>query len=78
MRSEPGPRMMLGYAAKAELRLIVWCRACGHQVEPDPAQLTEPHGVDTPVLDWRERLVCSGCGSRQVDIVVSGTERRQR
>jgi len=21
-------------AAKAELRLIVWCRSCGHQVEP--------------------------------------------
>jgi hypothetical protein len=25
----------------------------------------------TPVLDWRERLVCSRCG--QVDMVVSGT-----
>jgi hypothetical protein len=31
--------MTLSSAANAELRPIVWCRACGHQVEPDPAQL---------------------------------------
>jgi hypothetical protein len=29
-----------------------------------------------PVLDWRERLVCSKCGSREIDMVVTGTERR--
>ena len=27
-------------------------------------------------LDWRERLVCSRWGSRNVDMVVTGTERR--
>jgi hypothetical protein len=47
--------MTLGNAAKAELRLIVWCRGCGHQVQPDPAQLAEQYGANTPVLDWRER-----------------------
>jgi hypothetical protein len=26
----------------------------------------------TNVLDWRERLVCSRCGSRQVDMVATG------
>jgi hypothetical protein len=51
--------MPLGNAAKAERRLIVWCRACGHQVEPDPGQLAERHGADTVVLHWRERLVSS-------------------
>jgi hypothetical protein len=25
------------------------------------------------VLDWRERLVCSECGGREVDFVVTGT-----
>jgi len=25
-----------------------------------------------PVLDWRDRLVCSRCGGREVDMVVSG------
>jgi hypothetical protein len=29
-----------------------------------------------PVPEWRERLVCSACGSRNVDMVVTGTERR--
>jgi hypothetical protein len=40
------------------------------QVEPDPAEMTARYGVETPVPDWRERLVCSKCGSRQVDMVV--------
>ena len=44
MKPETGPPMTLGNAAKAELRLIVWCRACGHQVEPDPAELPRHHG----------------------------------
>ena len=30
---------------------------CGHQVEPDPAQRAKRHGLDTPVMDWRERLL---------------------
>jgi len=29
--------MTLGNAVSALVRLIVWCRACQHQVEPDPA-----------------------------------------
>jgi hypothetical protein len=28
-----------------------------------------------PVLEWRERLVCSQCGGRQVDMVVTGERR---
>jgi len=49
--------MTLGNAAKAELRLIVWCCSCGHQVEPDPAEAAQQCGADPPVLDWRERQV---------------------
>ena len=30
--------MTLGNAAAAQVRLIVWCKACQHQVEPDPAE----------------------------------------
>jgi hypothetical protein len=45
--------------------------SCGHQVKPDPAQLAERHGADTLVLDWRDRLVCSECGCREVDFVVT-------
>ena len=76
MKSPPGPPMTLGNAANAKVRLIVWCKACGHQVEPDPTEMVARYGADTPVLDWHDRLVCSRCGGRNIDMVVSGTERR--
>jgi hypothetical protein len=68
--------MILGAAAAAKVRLIARCKSCGHQVEPDPAEMAARYRAGTNVLDWRERLVCSRCGGRQVDMVVSGTKRR--
>jgi hypothetical protein len=67
--------MTVGNAAAARVRLIVWCKACGHQVEPDPAEQVRRYGAETdgPGRGW---LVCSACGSRDVDMVVSGTQRR--
>jgi hypothetical protein len=32
------------------------------------------YGAGTAVLDWRDRLVC---GSRKIDMVVSGSDRRR-
>jgi hypothetical protein len=58
--------------ATVKVRSIVWCK----EVEPDPAEMATRCGAETPVSDWRERLVCSPCGSRRVDMVVTGTERR--
>jgi hypothetical protein len=78
MKSQRGPPMTLGNAAAARVRLIVWCKACGHQVEPDPAEMAERYGADVPVRDWCDRLACSKCGSRQADMVVTGTERRHQ
>jgi hypothetical protein len=43
---------------------------------PDPAAMAARYGAETAVIDWHARLVCSGCGGRHVDFVVSGTERR--
>jgi len=66
----------------AKVRLIVWCKACQHQVEPNLAEMAARYGSETTVLDWRERqrLVCSKCGSREINMAVrpgrSG-ERRQ-
>jgi hypothetical protein len=45
--------MTLGNAAAARVRLIVWCKACGHQVEPDAGEMAERYGADTAVPDWR-------------------------
>ena len=67
--------MTLGNADAARVRLIVWCKACGHRVRHDVAEMAERYGADTPVPEWRGRLVCSKCGSHNVDMVVSETER---
>ena len=45
MRTEPGASMTLGGAAKAAVRLIVWCKSCQHQVDPDPAKMVSRHGA---------------------------------
>ena len=77
MKSEQGPPATLGSTAAAGVRLIVWCRGCQHQVEPDPAEQAQRYGAEMTVPDWRERLICSKYGSREIDMVVSGTKRRQ-
>jgi hypothetical protein len=46
--------MTLGNAAAARVRLIVWCKACGHPVEPDPVEMAERYGAETAVPAWRE------------------------
>ena len=77
MKSERGPPMTFGTAAVTRVRLIVWCKGCRHQVDPDPAEMAARYGSETAVPDWRERLACSRCG-RQVDMVVSGTKRPRK
>jgi hypothetical protein len=75
MKSEIGPPMTLGNAAAARVRLIVWCKDCRHQIEPDPAEMAQLYGAETTVPDWHERLICSKCGNREVDMVVTGERR---
>jgi len=72
VKSEPGPPMTLRKAAKARLRLIVWCRGAGIRSRRTSPSAT---GAGTLVLDWRERLVSSHRGGREVDFVVNGTKR---
>jgi hypothetical protein len=67
--------MTLGRALDAKVRLIVWCKGCGHRAEPDVAAQIARYGVDTAVIDWASRLRCSACGERAVDFVVSGAAR---
>ena len=71
MRSEPGPPMTLGGAA-AGVRLIVCCKSCQHQIEPDVAAMAGKYGAATPVRDWVKRLVCSQCGARDISFVLTG------
>src|SRR6516164_6419199 len=54
--------------AAARIPLIVWCKYCGHRLGSDSAEMAARYGADTPVLDSHDRLLCSGCGGRQVDM----------
>jgi hypothetical protein len=63
-------------ADRPHLPIAVWRKECQHQVETDPAEMAARYGAETPVPDWRKRLVCSRRGSRQIDMVVSGVKRR--
>ena len=47
----------------------MWCKDCRRQVEPDPAEMATRYGAEATFLDWRERLVCSMCGNREIDMV---------
>ena len=75
MKPYRGPPMTLESAAAAKLRLAVWCKGCGRRSELDPAEQARWYGPVTPVPEWRRRLVCSQCGSRDVNMVVIGTKR---
>jgi hypothetical protein len=67
--------LTLGQAIAARDRLIVWCTACQYRVEPDITELVARHGAETTVIDWNARLVCSQCGERRADFVVTGAAR---
>src|SRR4051812_47558347 len=61
----------LGSTARAGLLLRTWCNGCGRIVDIAPAQQVAGCGADLPFPEWAARLVCSQCGSRAVDFVVS-------
>ena len=62
----------LGSTLAAHLALIVWCKDCRHQVEPDVAEQVERYGAGLTLIEWR-----GGSGVRQpaVDFVVSNGRR---
>ncbi len=64
--------MTLGQALAAKVRLIVWCKACGHRADPDVAEQVAHHGTGMTVIDWAARLRCEDCGERSADFVISG------
>jgi len=67
--------LTLGRALAAQVRLIVWCKSCGHRAEPDVAEQVAHHGSGMTVIDWAARLRCQRCGERSADFVVSGAVR---
>jgi hypothetical protein len=66
MKPYRGPPMTLASAAAAHLLLIVWCRHCRNQVEPDPADMARDTVPRRPC-----RVVAIGCDARSVAAVTS-------
>jgi hypothetical protein len=69
-------RSLKGHSRCASINRTHAFRSGCTKVLADPGEMMARCGAQTTVPDWRERLICSGCGSRQVDFVVTGTERR--
>ncbi len=67
--------MTLGSTLAADLCLIVWCKACRHQVEPDIAKQVACYGADLSLTEWATQLRRTDCDGRDVDFVVSGSRR---
>ena len=74
LKSEPGRPMTL-CCPRSPYRLV---RGLRPQVEPVPAELARRYGAEMTLPDWRERSVCSKCGSREIATIMSGTERRRK
>jgi class 3 adenylate cyclase len=55
----------------AEFASVVDAVRCAVEVQRG---MGERYGAETTVPEWRERLVCSRCGSRNIDMVATGTE----
>ena len=54
-------------------RLSAWRRGLQmHQLEPSPAEMAARYGAETPVPDLKGRLVCSQCGSREINLLLTG------
>ncbi len=64
--------MTFGEALARRVRVIGWCKGCGHQVQPDMADLVSWHGSSMTVIDWAAQLQCQLCGTREADFVVTG------
>jgi hypothetical protein len=61
--------------AKEQHRRDADCGKAKHD-QMDPGEQAERFGAEMTLRDWRERLVCSKCGSREIDMVVTGPKRR--
>ena len=62
--------VVLGDAVRDGRPLWIFCEACAHNVERNPAELARRVGYDCPVPELKHRLRCSRCGSRRVDVRV--------
>jgi hypothetical protein len=84
MKPYRGPPMTLSNAAAAQVRLIVWCLDCHHQVEPDPAEMAMRYGTEATNSDristlcaHKPRLRCAWSSGVSITGIRSSPTRRR-
>src|SRR5215212_5233581 len=55
---ESGRPATLGSTLAAHLALIVWCKECRHQVEPDVSEQVERYGAELILPEWAAHIRC--------------------
>ena len=56
---------------KSNVRLVIWCKSCRHQREIEFQTIIYQGKGDVSVVHLK--FVCTNCGSRLTDCVVSGS-----
>jgi hypothetical protein len=56
---------------KSHVSLIIWCKACRHQIEMEFSKIVDQGRGNTPVVKLRFRW--ENCGSRLTDCVMLGS-----
>ena len=59
---------VLGDVLVERLYLRAICRNCSHRASLSSVELAQRLGYDFPLPDLKDRLRCSKCGKRQVDV----------
>jgi len=72
---DPDARPSLRDPVRRRQRVTASCLFCRHVAHVDPAALVERFGYNFPVTDLFTRFKCSKCGSRRVDVHLSGEDR---
>jgi Transposase IS116/IS110/IS902 family len=68
---------LAGCGRKDGVRIIVWCKACQHESEPDPAEMAARYGVATLLcLRLLDRLPLPSPGGPPASAPATGTEQR--
>jgi hypothetical protein len=65
---ETGVGRTLGELVRAKMALVAVCRRCKHRRLLYPANLIPQFGDDFPAIELRQRMRCSGCRGRVVNL----------
>jgi hypothetical protein len=66
-------KAVLGDAVRDGLMLWLSCAGCRHRKHVAPAVLARDLGYDFPLPDLKQRMKCSRCGGRDIEVRLDRT-----